>query len=123
MVDSTSAVVEASERAPGAEFGPLEPLSSPAFLSTAFPPAAAVDSSGRSFVTWTANATPGTANGGGSSVIASNGPGPFSGVAPQVLSDAPTPPGLQAPAVAARSDHAVVAWVDAGGGHLARLDG
>jgi hypothetical protein len=118
-----SSVVQAALRAPAAAFGTVETLSAPAFLSTAFGPGAAVGQTGLPFVTWTADALPGTATGGGSFVIGGLNPATFAGASPQTLSAATVPPSLQAPAIAAAGGQAVVAWVDAGGGHVATSGG
>jgi hypothetical protein len=118
QADPMTSQIQAATRPPHGAFGAVQPLGAQQFVSTAFPPAAAVDAGGRAVVTWTAGTLPTPPSPpSGPFAIASNADGSFATQTPTALSTDPSPPTLQAPAVTA----ALIAWVDHSGGHVARL--
>jgi hypothetical protein len=119
-VGTTSVVVAAARRLPGAAFGALGDIAPAQFVSDAFGPAAAGADGGRALVTWASGNDPSAPGPSGVYEAIAAVSGAFS--APQLLADARTATLPQPTAAAISPDRALVAWTGPQGGQVAQAD-
>jgi hypothetical protein len=120
QIDDTTAVVQASYRAPHGTFGAPQVLSAPQFVSTAFGATAAIDDRGVATVAWSSASV---AAGAPAGVFAARSDATGVFAAPQQLSADPKGASQQHPALAAGGALTDVAWVTPTGPVVAQATG
>jgi hypothetical protein len=120
QIDDTTAVVQASVRAPHGTFGAPQILTAPQFVSTAFGATAAIDDNGIATVAWSSGSV---APGAPAGVYAARSDATGVFAAPQQLSADPTGASQQHPALASGGVITDVAWVTPAGPVVAQAIG